>query len=829
MPNYGDIKYPAAAAATTIVSDMAGLVALSGMSSGDQALVTSLNKLFMYTGSGWFLIATITNASPTAITGVAGTYALAKDGTATTITAVSTDPEGFPLTWSYSTSGLGAIATISNVDNVFTITPTTTEADAGTFTLTISVTDGATGAVNAVSSISISFSVTNSRYTSLLVSANAAGTNSTFSDSSSSGHTITASGDPIQGSFSPYRKGGYEFVNVTTNNARMNVAHNSTLSNVFTIEFYAKFTQLTSSQTVCNNGHNASDSIGVWTNSTGGGSGMLLQIATGSVTRVDTGANGSDNFFPVIGTWYHFAVVRNSSNLVHFYVDGVSKGSFTTSVQIPSTPIMFGGSTYGAYGHEMSFAGIRIVKDAAVYTSNFTPPSEHLADVTGTLALINSKNGAAVDESSNNAAITFTGTGQKFVPSGLYDYAETSVTDGGSISLDTNDYLSVADHSDFDLSSTFTVEGWFYLDAMPSGGTDAANAAYLLNRWQANNNNRSFLLGVASDGSLFLRISTNGSTSTLTSSATSLITANSWLHVSLVYQSNVYKVYLNGTERISYSSSSVPADVTAPLMIGYIVSGASAALDDFAGKISDVRIVDGTAIVPPSGGPTSPLTAVANTKLLVTGREAKVFDKSQSSNLTLVGNTTGSTTQVKFAGEFSTYFDGSSAVTPSIDTNILQTNQNWCVEWWMWGEDRGGEMFIFSNHSATTQDSTANIAARYNTSTGHIQAYIRHTGGSTGYLGTTATTTIGFGSWHHIALVRRQSNGTFKIYIDGVEKVSANVSNPLGTSTGYFRFGGLGGGNNSFGYKGYIHGFKITKGIPVYTANFTPPTESFKG
>ena len=56
------------------------------------------------------------------------------DGTATTITLVSTDPEGSTLTWSHSiTAGtLGSTATITNVDNVFTITPSTTEADAGT-------------------------------------------------------------------------------------------------------------------------------------------------------------------------------------------------------------------------------------------------------------------------------------------------------------------------------------------------------------------------------------------------------------------------------------------------------------------------------------------------------------------------------------------------------------------------------------------------------------------------------------------------------------------------------------------------------------------------
>jgi len=113
----------------------------------------------MYTGSAWYLIATMTNASPTAITGVNATYDLATDGTATTITAVSTDPEGFPLTWSYAvtTGSLGSTATVSQADNVFTITPSTTEADAGSFSITFSVTDGATGAVNAVSAFTLVF------------------------------------------------------------------------------------------------------------------------------------------------------------------------------------------------------------------------------------------------------------------------------------------------------------------------------------------------------------------------------------------------------------------------------------------------------------------------------------------------------------------------------------------------------------------------------------------------------------------------------------------------------------------------------------------------
>ena len=152
-----------AASGTTVYATVALLVAATGMSAGDQAYVTANNKLYLYTGSGWFLIATVANASPTAITGVAAATTLATDGTATVITAVSTDPEGLPLTWSYAvttgslTNGGGATATVSQADNVFTITPTTTQAYAGTFSITFSVTDSVNGAVAAVSAFTLSF------------------------------------------------------------------------------------------------------------------------------------------------------------------------------------------------------------------------------------------------------------------------------------------------------------------------------------------------------------------------------------------------------------------------------------------------------------------------------------------------------------------------------------------------------------------------------------------------------------------------------------------------------------------------------------------------
>ena len=147
------------------VATMGALGALTGMATGDQALVTSTNKLFMYNSTGWYLIATITNGAPSAISNVDSSYTLAQDGTAIVVNAVATDPEGATLTWSSSTSGLGDIATIAqgtgDSSNYFTVTPASSDSSSGgTFTLTIAATDGVNGAVNFPASFTLSFGPT---------------------------------------------------------------------------------------------------------------------------------------------------------------------------------------------------------------------------------------------------------------------------------------------------------------------------------------------------------------------------------------------------------------------------------------------------------------------------------------------------------------------------------------------------------------------------------------------------------------------------------------------------------------------------------------------
>ena len=144
---------------------------LSGNDDGSLAFVSGNNRLYIWNGAGWFNIAMI-NTSPSITTGPDASYAFAVDGTPIVLTLVAEDPEGVPITWSYAvtTGSLGSTATVSQSDNVFTITPSTSEA--GAFGITFTASDGINLAT-AVSSFSLSFSPSSIEY--LIVAGGGAG------------------------------------------------------------------------------------------------------------------------------------------------------------------------------------------------------------------------------------------------------------------------------------------------------------------------------------------------------------------------------------------------------------------------------------------------------------------------------------------------------------------------------------------------------------------------------------------------------------------------------------------------------------------------------
>ena len=131
---------------------------------GEQAFVEETNRLYIWNGTGWYNIALI-NTTPTWDSGgqPLSSYDLSSDSpqTATTITLAASDPDGFPINYSYVTGGsMDSIATISQDSSIFTITPKTEAQapDGGTGTITFRASDGV-NILPAVSSFTLTFSV----------------------------------------------------------------------------------------------------------------------------------------------------------------------------------------------------------------------------------------------------------------------------------------------------------------------------------------------------------------------------------------------------------------------------------------------------------------------------------------------------------------------------------------------------------------------------------------------------------------------------------------------------------------------------------------------
>jgi hypothetical protein len=131
---------------------------LSNVNDGDLAFVAENNRLYMWSGTGWYNIALL-NTNPNITQGPDASYTFNLDGTPIIITLVASDPEGLPITWSSQvTNGtLGNTATISQSNNVFTITPSTSEDDVGEFTVTFTASDGVNIA-SAASTFKLTFS-----------------------------------------------------------------------------------------------------------------------------------------------------------------------------------------------------------------------------------------------------------------------------------------------------------------------------------------------------------------------------------------------------------------------------------------------------------------------------------------------------------------------------------------------------------------------------------------------------------------------------------------------------------------------------------------------
>ena len=183
--------------------------------------------------------------------------------------------------------------------------------------------------------------------------------------------------------------------------------------------------------------------------------------------------------------------------------------------------------------------------------------------------------------------------------------ASTAAT-AKSVDFDgSNDYLSIPDSADFNLgTNSFTIEGWVYPDAgsMTSGyygmicGQTSANW-YVTIRGGSGLNSMQYYDGVSAHNS-----------------AANSILAGQWTHIAFVNNGGTGTWYINGIASTSGDSVSAP---NIPNSSGAFEIGRNNSASYFNGKISNLRVVKGTAVYTSSfKPPTEPLGNITNTKLL---------------------------------------------------------------------------------------------------------------------------------------------------------------------------------------------------------------------
>ena len=104
--------------------------------------------------------------------------------------------------------------------------------------------------------------------------------------------------------------------------------------------------------------------------------------------------------------WYHTAVIR-SSGTTKLFIDGQQVISYADTKDYGSARYMAVGGYYNtSYLHRGSISNLNVVKGTALYTSNFTPPTEPLTAHANTKFLLCQSNNAPGDSTLHKGAAT---------------------------------------------------------------------------------------------------------------------------------------------------------------------------------------------------------------------------------------------------------------------------------------------------------------------------------------------------------------------------------------------------------------------------------------
>ena len=533
---------------------------------------------------------------------------------------------------------------------------------------------------------------------------------------------------PFVGAGSVYFDGSGDYLQVTANS-------DLSLTGDFTVEYWTYLTGSSGNMRQISTGNYYTlGKNGNWY------FGINTTVGTDNVIFYSYDGQSNDEFVAAaytqasLNSWYHLAATRVGST-VRLFVNGelVASGTISKSlVDGADGGLQIGRlTTYG--DHNGYISNLRIIKGTALYTSNFTPPTKPLTAVTNT-TLLTCQGNTIADASSSAHTITANGdislTKEPFAGAGAVDFGGSA--DGlytPNITLGSNDW---------------TLEFWIYLT---STGTARGLYSYFLNTTTA----RGISCYIDSSNQIVLRHRINDGTYPTATGSTAL-SAHTWYHVAAVRVNDDYYIYINGVQDASYTSA--PAGHTyyadgVPHYIGYNRNATS----DFDGLLSNVRLVNGTALYTSNfTPPAEPLTAVTNTELLTCQGQGIKDASSNAHAITVNGD--AKATIVSSAFEF----DGTNDYV-SI-TNISNGTDDFTYEAWVYPIESGKD-----NPAVIYDNSIIHISGIYNTSGGTNAIFGASTRPGSGNSVLYAPD-ITLNTWHHIAWVK--SGSSLKIYVDGV-------------------------------------------------------------
>ena len=382
---------------------------------------------------------------------------------------------------------------------------------------------------------------------------------------------------------------------------------------------------------------------------------------------------------------------------------------------------------------------------------------------------------------------------------------------GKSLYLDGNAKLETSASSDFTFgTNNFTFEGFMY----------CTTYGELISCFNGSHPYTGFTLSTNFNNTGKLELFMSDGSGYQTTTSTETYPQNEWVHFACVRAGAEILFFKNGLLNGTVALTRNPQNSNNYLRIGASNNGTGNRF--FAGYLDDLRITNGLALytqsfVPPSQAVGSSLTGTNETNSTTGFTEVYLpldtNTNDATANYTITGTASVSSALAKFGGGSALFNTGTTHLTASGSQNAMAFTGPFTIEMWVYqtASPSGGGYTIAGAHNGSGW-----LLQLKPTTT---RFYI--TGSNLAVFSETLTNN----TWYHLAVVREESGGVVKFYLDGTLKAtSASTPSTMPSNSDLF-IGAYRSGSNSQNFKGYIDDFRILN-FAKYTSNFTPPTSA---